>query len=668
MRKRNKFIKTFSKYIVVLYLAELLFRLLNGLSIFSVDLLIIFIGLTIVSSFFSFLTMFLSLKSNRRINNIILFLIITYIIFELGFLNYLGVYASINAKTQLDAVKDFIIDFFTSFKLRYLLIYLPFFIYNVLSKQKNNKTFKNMFQFNFILKEHIKYTCISMVLLISNIIIYHNFVLLKQDNLEMFLTASNPDLSVKKFGVVGYGISDIFSYLNEDLEFVDNIVINKPTEFTPESRVFDDTLHLKLIEQETNNTIKLIHKYLLNRNTTSTNEFTGIFENKNLIVVMMESVNDVILNQDHFPNFKRLMNNGIYFNNNYSPRNSCPTGNNEFSGITGLHSIYNNCTTNIYKNNKYPYSIFNLFKEKDYHVVGMHNYTEDYYSRKTTHVNYGADKYYGIERLNIPYSRAYEEWSSDKDFAISAMKIIKENYLDKPFMTWMTTVSAHQPYHVSSIEGNLYLDFFEDLAFPKTFKRYLSKVKVTDDFFGVLLDELEELNILDDTVIILFGDHYAYGYKNNKIYEEYLKREFSGFEVDKVPFLIYNTSLTKEINESYTTFMNIAPTIGNLFNLNFDPRFYFGQDIFSKEYKSYALFPDNSWINEKAIFNSKTNKIEYLSDFVYTSNEVNDLNELIRNDKKISNLIIRYDYFNKLNFNLKKLKEQNEISNSGIAS
>ena len=89
----------------------------------------------------------------------------------------------------------------------------------------------------------------------------------------------------------------------------------------------------------------------------------ALFKDKNLIVVMMESVNDVIYNEEYFPNFYKLATEGWYFENNYSPRNSCATGNNEFSAMTGLYSIYNSCTSNVYVKNTYYEAIFNLFND-----------------------------------------------------------------------------------------------------------------------------------------------------------------------------------------------------------------------------------------------------------------------------------------------------------------
>ena len=126
-----------------------------------------------------------------------------------------------------------------------------------------------------------------------------------------------------------------------------------------------------------------------------------------------------------YPNFYKLLSSGYYFKNNYSPRNSCATGNNELSGMIGLYSIYNKCTANTYSNNIYPYSIFNLFNNKGYKTTSMHDYTEKYYQRREIHTNMGSGKYFDVDDLKLTYNTKDEEWASDEDFMKQVVNILK---------------------------------------------------------------------------------------------------------------------------------------------------------------------------------------------------------------------------------------------------
>lgn len=672
MIKKNNVLKNIILYISVIFLTEITYRLLNKLSIFSYDSLRIFISSLVISVFLSSLVSMFNEKIKNIINYFILFILSFYIFFQYGFNDYMGIFASISSSSQLGAVSEFIKDFFLSFKIKHFLIFIPYIVSLLVLFFKNQSNYNHLYSTGYKLKKMVINIFISIIFIIPLSTFYYYTIISNKmvdkyqsiTNKELFLTSAIPSSSVKSFGVIMFGITDLFNKNNHNEILFE--IEKLQTENIVKDRVIDDSLWLRVIDEETNSTINMINNYLINKEITSYNDYTGIFEGKNLIVVMMESVNDVITNQELYPNFNRLMKNGIYFSNNYSPRNACPTGNNEFSALTGLDSIQNKCSANVYRNNTYPYSLYQLFKNQGYQTVGMHNYTAGYYYRKTIHSNMGADKFYLVQDLKIPFGLIYEEWSSDDLFAKKAIEIIEEDYLnDNPFFLWMTMVSPHQPYTVSSKEGNLYLNELKDLDYPTYFKRYLSKVKVTDDALGSLLDGLEELDILDDTVIVVFGDHYPYGISKDSLFEDFLGRSFIDKEKDKVPFIIYNSELEANNNETYTTYINILPTISNMFNLNYDPRHYMGMDLFSKEFKSRAIFPDSSWINEFAHYNSTKNTIDYLGEYEYNDNELKNINNGIMNDMKISSLMINYNYFNKLHKQLEKEKERlNEISDS----
>ena len=408
-----------------------------------------------------------------------------------------------------------------------------------------------------------------------------------------------------------------------------------------------------------------ISNYLINNKITDLNDYTGMFSGKNLIVIMLESVNEIIINEEYYPNFYKMYTEGWAFKNNYSPRNSCSTGNNEFSGMTGLYTIYNNCTANVYKNNTYNTAIFNLFKEADYNTASMHNYTEAYYYRNKIHTNLGSDKYYGVQDLGIAYKNEYRNWSSDEDFMEVAMDIALEEYTDKPFMLWLTTVSSHQPYVVSSIEGDKYLDLFKDTDYPMDLKRYMSKLKTLDNSLGILMNKLEDAGILEDTVIVMYGDHYPYGLSNKTI-NKVLDYDLSDYEVERTPFVIYNSVSTSKSFEQYTSFINITPTVANLFGLDYDPRLYMGSDILSDEYQSMVVYSDGSWKNEKAYYNASNGTIKYYSEEEYTVEEIKEINNSITLKMQMSSSIIKNNFFKYLDEKIEKLeRESSTMANLG---
>ena len=666
--KRTRILKNLMIILITLMGIEIIFRLSSGIKVFDVSLIRVFLGCSFFSVLISYLLSWTEEKFNKIIILSLMFFVCLYAFIQMGFNNFIGVYMSVNTSSQLGAVIDYIKEFLASFLFKYYLVFIPFLLlivyYIFLDKYlvyKGDKKFilKNKGKYD----NYIRFVGSSLALLVIGFLYYGSLsVGFMQNELQsvktkdLFKNPNVPSIVVNEFGVLGYGFLDIKSLYSDNSEIID---INIDTvDNTPKTRSFDDTLWEEVIENETNETYKQISEYLINNQITDYNDYTGMFENKNLIVILMESANDILINEEYYPNFYKMYTNGWSFVNNYSPRNSCSTGNNEFSGMTSLYSIYNNCTANVYRKNTYGTSLFDLFNKKEYKTISMHDYTEAYYYRSTIHKNLGSSKYYGVQDLDIPYKNEYRNWASDEDFVTKAMDIMLED-TTTPFMLWLTTVTPHQPYVLSSIEGDEYLDLFEDTNYPKDLKRYMSKLKVLDNAFGILLDRLKEAGILDDTVIVFFGDHYPYGLSKKTI-KNVLDYDLDNYEVERTPFLIYNSKATPTEFEQYTSFINITPTMANLFNLDYDSRMYMGSDLLSDEYESLVVFSDGSWKNELAYYNASNGKITYYTDYEYSVDEIKSINDKVTLKIKMSSLIIKNNYYERLNKQISDLKASKE--------
>ncbi len=673
---KNNLIKNYMILVVFFSLLEISFRLISGISLNNIALLRIFIGVNFVSILLSFILSWF----NKLISKILVFLVSfalsAYTFFQIGFNNFIGVYASVNTKSQLGAVKDYIIDFFASFKGTYYLAFIPFIlliIYYLFLDKLTEKRIDKRFPLktNIMFEPGIRTITSILVLTFTGFLYYTSLdasfmqnKLQTISNKELFAYPSIASTTINQFGVLGFGFLDIKSTMVEApskviyTAFENNDKDNSNTE---SKREIDDTILDEIIKNEKNTTLNNINNYIKNKDITDYNSHTGMFEGKNVIVIMMESTNDIIINKDLYPNFYKLYSEGISFKNNYSPRNSCATGNNEFSGMTGLYTIQNNCTANIFSNNTYFTSIFNIFKNAGYRATSMHDYTEQYYVRNIIHKNLGSEAYYNANDLNIKYYNEYKNWASDEDFMNAAMDITLNDTSDKPFMLWLTTVSGHQPYKVSSVEGDKYLSITEGTDYSMEVRRYMSKLKTFDNGLGILLDKLKASGKLDDTVIVMYGDHYPYGLKNKDI-SSVLTYDLDDYEVERVPMVIYNSTIKSEVVEKYSSYINLTPTLANLFNLDYDPRYYMGTDVFSDDYLNMVAFADGSWKNADVYYNASSGSVKYYTSNEYTTDELIRINNIVTNRMQISESIIRNNYFNYLENKINSYKSANDTN------
>ena len=312
--------------------------------------------------------------------------------------------------------------------------------------------------------------------------------------------------------------------------------------------------------------------------------------------------------------------------------------------------------------------MFNRFRASGYKTSSFHDYDDTYYQRSIYHYNLGSEKFYNVVDLGIPYVSNGVEWPNDSLMMGQVVNLAKDS--SKPFMTFITTVSAHMSYAYKSGEGDKYMSLFENEGYDEETRRYLSKLKITDDSLGVLLDSLQNEGILDDTVIVMYGDHYPYGLSKEDV-SKIVSYDVNLYnDIEKTPFVIYNSKLSAKVFEDKTSYINLLPTLANLFDLDYDARFYMGEDILSKDYVGRVVFNDSSWIDDIAFYDVLNSKITYLGDETYTTEEIKKINQTIYNKKEMSRLAITTNYFDYLEKALKEREEaQNEETNDrGITS
>lgn len=667
---------------LTLFVSEIIFRLVTGLSIIDWSILRIFVGINVISLLVSVIGALLGRIGGNILTFIVSAVTAIYAVGQAGFYNYLGVYVSFGTSSQVGAVKEYIGDYFNSFKWSFWLVFVPsllllffyIFIDPKIKLMQRNETID--FSDKFDDEERKKINTLNRKrrekrAFISGIVssfvfigvfigVWYSTLIIPMFQNKLQLTSTKslfdnpsiPNIAMSQFGYNGYLFVDVKALLlpsnvQEKTEYDNKYVLAEQvdSDFTryEEDGIISNTDWTTIIENEKNSNYRKLSNYYISQEITDKNDYTGIFKDKNLIIIMMESTNNILINREYYPNVYKLYSEGWAWDNSYSPRNACSTGNNEMSGMISLFTINNSCTANNYKNNVYPESIFNLFNNAGYQTSSYHNYTDQYYFRTTIHPNMGSGKYYGVQALGIPYQNVYQEWPSDVELVNKVLEITESQ--DK-YMLWLTSVSAHQPYTQDSTLGRKHLDLFKDTNYNVSLKRYMSKLKEFDLAIGALLDGLEAQGKLDNTVILLYADHYPYGL-NNATLEGYFNTKLTvNNEIDKTPFIIYSPGIQARRFDTYTSFMNITPTVANLFDLKYDPRIYAGHDIFDTEYENRVIFADGSWKDDKAFYEATNGRISYTdNNNKYTDQELSEINNSVKNRITMSNLAIRTNYF-----------------------
>lgn len=382
-----------------------------------------------------------------------------------------------------------------------------------------------------------------------------------------------------------------------------------------------------------------VDDYLKSKNIQQReNEMTNIFEGKNLILIQMESIDDWIVNEENMPTVKRLIDEGISFPNMHTCLyGSGGTFSTEFAFNTGIYQSTTGTAAYSMTQNAFPYSIANLLKEKGYLCRSYHQNTGDFYSRSNIHPTLGYEKYVSTSSIVSEKHMKNSDESMIEDDTVWEMMTEQ-----KPFFDFIITYGAHVPY---SYDDELVQWALE--KYPKydvkerdsELNAIYAKARTLDDMFAALLIRLEEEDLLDDTVIIAYADHYCYGL-NNKNTMLKLSEENGSTILERTPaFIWYKGCESREIAKICQT-IDWAPTIANFYGVDIVP-YVLGNDIFDDSYAGCAIFPDGTWLTEEAYVVNGIVKWNYgMSD-----GDIKKMNEHVQQFYEANEAILFSDYY-----------------------
>lgn len=358
-------------------------------------------------------------------------------------------------------------------------------------------------------------------------------------------------------------------------------------------------------------TIAALDEYFAAAEPSYKNEYTGLFEGYNLVVICAEGFSGYVLDSGKLPTVSKLASEGFVFTNFYNPYWYFSTADGEFTlqnsliPMAGSKSVY----TAMY--NTMPFGLGNLLNPLGYHSWGFHNHNGAYYSRNISMPNLG----YEFRALN--YGLDVTEYWPESDTEM--VKLSTDFYInEEPFNVYMMTVSGHMNYNFYGNQmAAWHKDEVADLTdtYSETVRAYIACQMEMDQAVEDLIEALDEAGVLDRTVIVLTGDHYPYDLDPVYSYGATGLGELMGTDsVDSLDkfrssLVIWNSAFAEENQIEVDTLccqMDILPTVLNLLGVEYDSRLIMGRDIFSEGTERLVVFSDQSFISDYGRYNAAT--------------------------------------------------------------
>lgn len=639
--------RNFVTYFFFLFILEFLFHIacFNSINIYNL-IIIFFLTLTFSILFTIFNNIIAKYSVSHIIIKLILFIITFCFCAELIYFKIYESFFSINGLFFISAIKDgydkVLLTIFQNIGY-VLLLWLPFvliFFKFPLSSEKLTR--EDIIVFSMIFTLSIAYTSIS-IMFIDKDKDYSNYNLLFNVNM--------PVLNVKSFGLMfsstvsierkifGFSVKakqneDILS--NKKTSLSDNVDIK----YNEENIDFDS-----LINNETNATVKSIHEYFKSQSPTEKNSFTGMFENKNVIFIIAESLDEIAVDKDLTPTLYKLKNEGIVFNNYFSPKYPASTADGqymlEWATLPIIGEDYS-LIDMVYNDN--PYLLPRILKNNNYKTYAYHNYSGNYNRRKKYYstLNFDGVKYCG-EGIN---TRCEHFHASDLDMFDQTI----DDYINMDkFYAYYITLSGHGSYDDTNYIAKNHLDRLNGYDYPSALKYYMAANIDFDLAMEKLMTKLKDSGKLDDTVIIISSDHSPYYLTNQQVNIRSNIDRMNEIDRNRGILIIYNSDLKKQYKiDKYAMNIDVLPTVLNMLNLKYDSRIMIGKDIMAPNNEGLVIFPNRSWVNNRGYYDSSSGKFNNYEENI-DDKYINKINQDV-NDKFQVSVNMQYNNYYKYIF------------------
>lgn len=508
----------------------------------------------ILLEFMFILTIFLILEYAKGRLKKWLYLIFSFLLslllltFLLYFNYYGGVltYKSISEIGQLGDVKESI---FELFQWRYLFLFIDFFFYIfmvVLSKSFPSNQ-KNKFHSKTIKRYQTLFVVILLVAGSATIYIYH------------LKNVYNELKKAENLGLFYYqGLVRLEEWEKERKQL------------TPITQ--EEILHVKGID------IKENPKYF------------GVAKGKDVLVIQLEAFQNFVIGlelngQEITPNLNALTKNSFYFPNFFQQVGKGNTADAEFVMNTSILPIGNEAMSNVLEDVDVP-SFPKILENHQYESMTFHTNDVQFWNRDEMYQSLGFHQYFDKQYFGEKDFIAFG--ASDKVlFAKTIEKIneYKTTHNGKHLYANIIAMSSHHPYKIPKP--------YQTLHIPKelegtTIADYLQAVHYVDEAIGWFINALKENHLWDDTLLVIYGDHFGISWQLNEadreIMEKWVKKDFNVFEAIKIPLIIHVPQQEGEIIETIGSHVDIMPTVANLLGIQLHKFIiYFGQDLLNTE-------------------------------------------------------------------------------------
>ena len=420
-----------------------------------------------------------------------------------------------------------------------------------------------------------------------------------------------------------------------------------------------------LADSASDSTLRSMAQYFGSLTPSKKNEYTGLFQGKNLVLITAEAFSPWFISQELTPTLYKLTHEGFVCENYYQPGWGQSTTGGEYAVMTGLLPTWVGSNVSFYAsaNDDMPFALGNQLRALGYRTGAYHDNIYNYYNRDKTHPNLGYD-YQGVgngltmtEDGSWPYS--------DLEMVQNTIGDYIDGYVSDgtPFHVYYMTVSGHGSYgwgHAMAAKNQSKAQ----AAYPNAstqVQAYVAANLELENALTYLLEQLEAAGIAEDTVICMSADHYPYllAEPEADYYNELRGVVDSERDTDRYrnALVLWCGGMENAVTVTEPcSAVDIVPTLSNLFGLEYDSRLLSGRDVLDKDYDAgsasgsipLVILPTssgNSWATAAGVFEASTRTFNARPGVTVEEDYVSRVNNIVALQYNYAQQLIARDYY-----------------------
>ncbi|MDL4843184.1 LTA synthase family protein [Aquibacillus rhizosphaerae] len=430
----------------------------------------------------------------------------------------------------------------------------------------------------FPVKESYKKKSKKLAIIAVTSTLFVNFVLAEIERPQLLQRAFDREYLVKNLGIFNFHIYDL--------------VLQSKTKV---QRVFADGTEMTEIREYVKN----------HQSSKEVSDLFGVAEDKNVIIVSLESVQSFVINntvngEEITPFLNELIEESYYFENFYHQTEQGKTSDHEFLVDNSLYPLPRGAVYFTHSQNEYN-PLPELLKGQGYYSTVFHANNKSFWNRDVMYENNGYDHFYEEEAYEINDDNSVGWGLKDKPFFEQSLKYLQS--IPQPFYSRFITLTNHYPFNLG--EDDASIEPYDSNS--KTLNQYFPTVRYTDEALALFFEQLKESGLYEDSIILIMGDHYGISDFHNNAMSEFLDKEeitpYDQVQLQRVPFLIHIPGHSGETISKVSGQIDVKPTLLNLLGVKNDKDIVFGTDIFTDTSKdNFIALRNGSFISENYIY------------------------------------------------------------------